>query len=197
MSNREQILKEAYRCMAELWCSPRDVDGEKLKKEAEEVIQKLNKMDAKTASLLESFLKENCVSEEEYVDLFELNPKCPLYLGSHVYEEPKTCAQAGVSDRNDYMIELLGVYKHFGWSPDGKELPDYLPSVIEFLALTAESGEDPIRKKLIVEYILPFLPPLRSRLEELKTPYLYLLKACEGILHLDCPGGGLESGISE
>lgn len=182
MNKKEQTLKDIYGCLAELWCSPQDVDREKVKKDGEEVIKKLRGVDAESAVLLASFLKENSTSEEDYVDLFELNPKCPLYLGSHVYEEPKTCAGAAVSDRNEYMIELIGIYKHFGWSPDGKELPDYLPSMIEFLALTVQSKEDPVRKKLIQEYILPFLPPVRSKLEELKSPYLCLLKAWERVL---------------
>lgn len=185
MNSREQILRDIYSCMAELWCSPQDVDREKLNKEVEAIITPLREMDGEAALLLENFLKEKSISEEEYVDLFELDPKCPLYLGSHAYEEPKTCAQAAVSDRNEYMIELLGIYKHFGWSPDGKELPDYLPSVLEFLGLTMQSRDDPVRKKLITEYILPYLPPLRSKLEELKTPYLRLLNAGESILNFD------------
>ena len=63
--------------------------------------------------------------------------------------------------------------------------------MMEFLALTADS-EDPIRDKLIQEYILPYLPPMRSKLEELKTPYLYLLDALEKALKLD-----LEIGTGE
>jgi nitrate reductase molybdenum cofactor assembly chaperone len=82
------------------------------------------------------------------------------------------------------MIELLGIYRHLGLMPNRKELPDYLPLVVELLSLTAGS-EDRVREKLITEYILPFLPPIRSRLEELKTPYLYLLDALERVLKLD------------
>lgn len=185
MNNQEQILKEVYGCIAELWCHPQDVEMEALREDTREVIKKLKNVDEPGAGLLNDFLEKNSLSEEEYIDLFELDPKCPLYLGSHLYEEPKTCAQAGVSDRNGYMIELQGIYKHFGWMPDGKELPDYLPAVIEFLALTLSSKNDPVRKKLIQEYILPFLPPLRKKLEELKTPYLSLLNAWERVLNFD------------
>ncbi|MDP6727232.1 MAG: hypothetical protein QF847_08320, partial [Candidatus Marinimicrobia bacterium] len=45
--------------------------------------------------------------------------------------------------------------------------------------------DDPIRGKFIDEYILPFLPPIRSRLEELETPYLHLLSALEKVIDLD------------
>lgn len=185
MSNKEQILRDSYHCLAELWCSPQDVDVNKVKNEAKGIVNQLEDLDEESGVLLKSFLQENAISEEDYIDLFELNPKCPLYLGSHVYEEPKTCAQAGVSDRNDYMIDLIGIYKHFGWLPDVKELPDYLPSMMEFLGLTVQHKDDPVRKKLIKEYILPFLPPIHSRLEELKTPYLFLLKAGMRILNFE------------
>lgn len=106
------------------------------------------------------------------------------YLGSHAFEEPKTCAQAAVSDRNEYMLDMIGLYRHFGLGLKGKELPDYLPLMVEALALTADT-QDPIRTKLIEEYILPFLPPLRSRLEALGTPYLHLLDGLERLLKLD------------
>jgi hypothetical protein len=31
-----------------------------------------------------------------------------------------TCANAAVSDRNGYMIDLTGIYKHFGQMPKAK-----------------------------------------------------------------------------
>jgi len=184
---REQILKDVYALIADLWCSPPEADAtrESIKKDAEDVVKRLESIDKESAMLLSSFLRENAISEEDYVDLFELDPQCALYLGSHRYDEPKTCANAAVSDRNGYMIELTGIYKHFGQMPNGKELPDYLPLMVDFLSLTAESKDDPVREKLIEEYFLPFLPPMRSRLEELRTPYLYLLDALQKVINLE------------
>jgi nitrate reductase delta subunit len=83
------------------------------------------------------------------------------------------------------MIELVGIYRHFGQALDGKELPDFLPLMVEFLSLTVESRDDPVRAKLIDEYMVPFLPPMRSRLEELETPYLHLLGALERLMSAD------------
>ncbi len=182
-----QILKDVYALIAELWCSPfeADVTRESIKKDAEDVVKRLVSIDKESAMLLSRFLRENAISEEDYVDLFELEPQCSLYLGSHTYDEPKTCANAAVSDRNGYMIELTGLYKHFGQTPNGKELPDYLPLMVDFLSLTAESKDDPVRGKLIEEYCLPFLPPMRSRLEALRTPYLYLLDALQKVIDLE------------
>jgi len=133
---------------------------------------------------LEEFLASYPPTEEEYVELFELSPRCSLYLGSHVFAEPKTCAQAALSDRNGYMIELVGIYKHFGLTLKDRELPDYLPLMVEFLALTADR-EDPVREKFIREYVLPFLSPLRQRLEALDSPYRRLVEGLERLLQRD------------
>ncbi|MDP7059145.1 MAG: hypothetical protein QF416_01565 [Candidatus Marinimicrobia bacterium] len=185
--NGNQVVKDVYALIGELWCSPPEADTEraKTKKDAERVLAGLETVDKESAKFLSIFLKEETISDEDYIDLFELQPKCPLYLGSHTFDEPKTCANAAVSDRNEYMIELIGIYRHFGQSINGGELPDYLPLMVDFLSLTAESKDDPIRGKFIDEYILPFLPPIRSRLEELETPYLHLLSALEKVIDLD------------
>jgi nitrate reductase delta subunit len=191
MSEMPQLLQRAYALVADLWCNPQDVEVESARAETEAIVPFLGEVDGEGAAHLERFLAHYPLGEEEYVELFELDPRCPLYLGSHTFDEPKTCAQAAVSDRNEYMIELVGVYKHFGVGLNGKELPDYLPLMVEFLALTAEA-EDPIREKFIREYTLPFLPPLRERLETLNSPYLHLSDGLERLLKLD-----LEARIKE
>jgi len=182
--NHEQLLTDFYALIAELWCGPpvTDATNEKLQKDAEKMVKKLQGFDKEAATLLSRFLAENAIAEEDYIDLFELDPECALYLGSHSYEEPKTCANAAVSDRNEYMIELIGIYRHFGQTPNGQELPDYLPLMVDFLALTVASKDDSVRQKLIDEYLLPYLPPMRSRLKALETPYLYLFDAMEKVI---------------
>ncbi len=182
-----ETLKDAYALIAELWCGPprSDVERAAIRSGAEEAREQLEDLDEESAALLGRFLEHEAIAEEDYIDLFELEPQCPLYLGSYRYEEPKTCANAGVSERNDYMIDLVGVYRHFGRVLNGKDLPDYLPLMVDFLSLTSESKEDPIRDKFINEYFLPYLPPMRSRLEELKTPYLYLFDALERVISVE------------
>jgi nitrate reductase delta subunit len=181
------VVRDVYTLIGNLWCSPPETDAEReeIEKDAERVVERLDSIDQESARLLSSFLEENTISEEDYIDLFELEPQCPLYLGSHRYDEPKTCANAAVSNRNEYMIELVGVYRHFGQTPNGKELPDYLPLIVDFLSLTVESKDDPVREKLITEYVVQFLPPMRSRLEELETPYLHLLDALVKVIDVD------------
>ena len=191
MSDKTQVLRDVYAALAELWSSPQDIDQEKADGLISEALARWESIDEAGPTCLSRFLQAP-VPETDYVDLFELDPRCPLYLGSHTFDEPTTCAGAATSDRNGYMLELGGIYKHFGMTLNGKELADYLPLMMEFLALSAES-EDPIRDKLIREYILPYLPPMRSKLEELKTPYFYLLDALERALKLDLEIGTREA----
>ena len=190
MSDKTQVLRDVYAALAELWSSPQDIDQEKADGLISEALARWESIDEAGPTCLSRFLQAP-VPETDSVDLFELDPRCPLYLGSHTFDEPTTCAGAATSDRNGYMLELGGIYKHFGMTLNGKELADYLPLMMEFLALPAES-EDPIRDKLIREYILPYLPPMRSKLEELKTPYLYLLDALERTLKFDLENGTRE-----
>ena len=182
---KNKIIKDVYKLMSELWCSPSEINLTNIKKNSENIIKKLEDINKESAMLLQKFLEENTISDESYIDLFELDPKCPLYLGTHSYDEPKTCAGAGVSDRNKYMIELRAIYKHFEKIADEKELPDYLPLMIDFLSLTIESKNDSVRGKFIKEYLLPFLPPVQSKLKELKTPYIYLIDALNKITNID------------
>lgn len=183
MSETIATWRDGYAALANLWCSPADVDPAETHRQAELLLAELERVDVEAAGSLAGFLQQP-ISEEEYVELFELDPRCPLYLGSHSFDEPKTCAQAGVSDRNGYMIEILGVYRHLGLITSGNELADYLPLMLEFLSLTAES-DDPVREKLVREYMLPYLPPLAARLEALKSPYRQLLDATERVMRLD------------
>lgn len=155
---------------------------------SEETIGKIARdIDGEAAAHLSSFLKGiGSINGDEYVQTFELSPKCPIYLGHHVFEEPATCAKAATSGRNMYMIELINIYKHIGLEMDvKKEMPDYLPVMIEFLWLSLQRQEDSIREKFVKEYMMPALPEIVNRLEELGSPYLNLIKALYCIVQAD------------
>ncbi|MEW6277870.1 MAG: hypothetical protein AB1758_04545 [Candidatus Eremiobacterota bacterium] len=176
-------LSQVYRSIAELWCSPCDVDLQEASRSARAAATGWKATNPEGAESLSRFL-EGLPTEEEYIDLFELDPRCSLYLGSNVFAEPESCAKAGVCDRNAYMLELVGIYRHFGLMPNGRDLPDYLPQVVDFLGLSWASN-DPMRDKAVREYVLPYLPPIRSRLEELGSAYTHLLDALERALQQD------------
>jgi len=181
------MLQDVYTLIGDLWTGPlaSDTQNADIRRDGAALAKQLKAVDKEGASALSDFLDQHDVSEEAYVDLFELDPQCPLYLGHHRFDEPKTCAGAAVSDRNAYMIDLVGVYRHFGRAPNGKELPDYLPLMIDFLSMTTDAKDDPIRQKFVDEFFLPFLPPIRTRLEKLETPYLHLFDAMERVIEVE------------
>ncbi len=179
------ILRETYAVLSELWCNPADVDTEALKEKAYGIAHMLADINEEAPNKLAQFLETYPPTEEYYIEVFELSPKCPLYLGSYLFEEPKTCAQAGVSERNDYMIDILGIYKHFGLGMVEKELPDFLPLMLEFLSITADKREDKIRRKFIEEYMMPALEPMKEKVKEVGAPHLLLLDLLEELLKFD------------
>ena len=69
--NQDKFLTEFYALIAELWCGPpvTDAVNEKLQKDAEKIVAKLQSFDKEAATLLSSFLAENAIAEEDYIDL--------------------------------------------------------------------------------------------------------------------------------
>lgn len=128
-------------------------------------------------------------SADEYVHTLELSPPCPLYLGAYLFDEPESCRGAALSERNAYMLDLTGLYRHFGFELDRRELPDYLPVVVEFLGLSAGTGtqlrEARLRRFLLESYVAPALPPLHAKLATYESPYAALVEALEALVRLE------------
>lgn len=141
------------------------------------------------AAPLEAFLEDpEAWSEELYLATLELSPAVPPYLGTHLFDEPGSCRGAARSDRNPYMVELRGIYRHFGWELEGGELPDYLPLMADFLRLTlnVEGRRDlSIRRYFLEELLRPGLGPLERALEERKSPYALPVRALRRVVERD------------
>jgi nitrate reductase molybdenum cofactor assembly chaperone NarJ/NarW len=65
-------------------------------------------------------------AEEAYVELFDRGRSTSLYLFEHVHGEAR--------DRGAAMVELNELYAAAGLELAGRELPDYLPVVLEYLS---------------------------------------------------------------
>lgn len=175
-------LARSYRLIAELLLHPAERDGdavEAVRRDLPETIR----------DPLGRFLADPAGrSPDEYVHTLELSPPCPLYLGAYLFDEPETCRGAAISERNAYMRDLSGLYRHFGFELEGRELPDFLPAVAEFLGLSlrreARRGES-LRRVLLEEYVVPALPHLREKLAEYGSPYAALVEALEALVSLD------------
>jgi nitrate reductase assembly molybdenum cofactor insertion protein NarJ len=136
-------------------------------------------IDADVEAHLRRFLDQReTVDAEEYINLFELSPRCPLYLGAHQFDEPTTCTQAGLSDRNTFMLEIANIYRHFGVEMH-TELPDYLPAMTEFLAITAgcPPQDDEVRIRLIDKLMIDGVRLVATKLEPLNVPQGQLVEA--------------------
>jgi nitrate reductase delta subunit len=65
-------------------------------------------------------------AEERYVDLFDRGRALSLHLFEHLHGESR--------DRGEAMVELKQLYEHAGFELSARELPDYLPVVLEYLS---------------------------------------------------------------
>ncbi|HXT80162.1 MAG TPA: nitrate reductase molybdenum cofactor assembly chaperone [Acetobacteraceae bacterium] len=65
-------------------------------------------------------------AEERYVDLFDRGRALSLNLFEHVHGESR--------DRGTAMVELKQIYQSAGFALSSRELPDYLPVLLEYLS---------------------------------------------------------------
>jgi nitrate reductase delta subunit len=68
--------------------------------------------------------------QERYVALFDRGRRLSLHLFEHVHGESK--------DRGQAMVDLVDAYRSHGFDLAARELPDYLPLFLEFLAQLPE-----------------------------------------------------------
>ncbi len=96
--------------------------------------------------------------QEDYTELFERGRYLSLLLFEHVHGESR--------DRGQAMVDLLAQYEAAGFAIGVRELPDYIPLYLEYLA-TRESDE--AREGLAdVSHLLALLA---TRLIERESPY--------------------------
>jgi nitrate reductase delta subunit len=183
--NNVSVLSSCYRLIAELFLYPEERDGVRIEKELRTVRQ----CPASIRDSIDRFLREPASSSaDEYIKMFELSPLCPLYLGSYLFNEPNSCRGMGLSGRNAYMIELVNIYKHFGYKLNGGELPDFLPLVVDFLWISLEQRERDrigLRRHFLKRYLLPGVELFSAALKKYKSPYIWLIESLEAALSVD------------
>jgi nitrate reductase delta subunit len=169
-------LAPAYRLISELFLYPEDRDSDRIKAG----MARLAKAPVELHAPLEAFLAAPAaMSAEEYVATLELGPLAPLYLGAYLYEEPQTCRGAGTSGRNGYMLELANIYRHFGVELAGGEMADFVPVVVDFLAISLEHRDKDrigLRRYFIETLLINGIESLLSALRKCESPYAYLVE---------------------
>jgi nitrate reductase delta subunit len=182
---KKETIVAGYRLIAELFVNP----SQRIDSDIALWLNMVKVELPEVAQIAEQFLAlDSSLSSNEYVSTLELSPPCPLYLGTHLFEEPSTCSGISTSPRNAYMLELGGVYEHFGFDLGSIELPDFLPVMLEFAALSIENEEiDTIglRKRFLEKYLRLGIRPLSNRLEKFKSDYRLLMNAIEILVNVD------------
>lgn len=106
--------------------------------------------------------------KEFYVSTFDFSTKYTFYLTYHRYGDER--------ERGEVLAQLKEVYLKEGLFPN-RELPDYLPLVLEFASLEhTEKG-----REILTEY-LKELQKIHKNLSEDKNPYVHLLDVLLSLL---------------
>jgi nitrate reductase delta subunit len=98
-----------------------------------------------------------------YVRTFDFDRRATLHLTYHTHGDRR---QRGLE-----LVKLKRRYAEAGLPLTGDELPDYLPVVLEFAALSPSYGA-----QLLTEFRTP-IELVRSRLHQTDSPYAGLLDA--------------------
>ena len=106
--------------------------------------------------------------EEEYVRTFDMVPEHSLHLTHHLIGEDK--------NRGPALIDLGEFYKSYGVdiSISAKELPDFLPLMLEFVAML-----DADEARMFLSRWTKVLRQLRVNLEEAGSRYANVIRLIE------------------
>jgi nitrate reductase delta subunit len=103
--------------------------------------------------------------QERYTAAFEMNPATTLNITYHIWGDGEKRAGA--------LSRLQQLYAHAGYAKTSTELPDYLPLMLEFLAVFPEAQQsEPFRRcfgkmDLLVDRLRKIAPPYAALLQPL------------------------------
>jgi nitrate reductase molybdenum cofactor assembly chaperone NarJ/NarW len=103
-------------------------------------------------------------AQERWLGLFDRGRAMSLLLFEHIHGESR--------DRGQAMVDLIETYRSHGFELASKELPDYLPLVLEYLS--QRPGEE-VRDWL--HHTGHILELLAARAAERESPYAILFEA--------------------
>ena len=102
--------------------------------------------------------------EKSYVVTFDLKRKCCLYLTYYATGDTRRRGQA--------LVAFKEAYRAAGWEFDADELPDFLPAVLEFSAVS----DSPVAGQLLAAH-REGIEVLRAALLAMSSPYAGLIEA--------------------
>ena len=102
-------------------------------------------------------------AQARYDGLFERGRSLSLWLFEHVQGESR--------DRGQAMVDLMDQYQQAGFEIGLKELPDYLPMYLEFLAYQAAVTGDDIQIRIDIADVSHIIALLAARLKDRGSLY--------------------------
>ncbi len=108
--------------------------------------------------------EEPLALQQHYVETFDLDKRCSLYLTFYDDGDTRT--------RGTALLRLKRMYRAAGLPLEGAELPDYLPAMLEFAA-DAPGG----RGQIMLREHRAAIELLRLSLHDRRTPYADVLEA--------------------
>lgn len=123
---------------------------------------------------LEHFMQELAAQplldlQERYVALFDRGRALSLHLFEHVHGESR--------DRGQAMADLLELYRAGGLALAARELPDYLPLMLEYASTRPREAAYELLEDAMGVIVL-----LGARLAERHSPYAVLFDALETMI---------------
>lgn len=106
--------------------------------------------------------------QEQYVMLFDRGRALSLHLFEHVHGESR--------DRGQAMVDLLELYRAGGLELAARELPDYLPLMLEYLSTRPQPEAQELLDDAMAVIVL-----LGARLAERGSDYALLFEALEAL----------------
>ena len=166
MNEKQKIYKLAAICLqypSEDWLGARELKNEINKLENKEIRQNLSRF---VDYLISQDIHDLWAS---YVDTFDFNDKTSLYM---------TYSKLGDErERGEALVELKEQYREAGFELDTTELPDYLPIMLEFGAISDENISDKLFQKHYEA-----ISELQGELEAIGNPYHFVIKACIDVM---------------
>ncbi|TVO77733.1 nitrate reductase molybdenum cofactor assembly chaperone [Sedimenticola selenatireducens] len=109
--------------------------------------------------------------QSQYVQTFDMVPEHDLHLTHHLFGDDR--------GRGPALIDLSEYYKASGLEVEGKEIPDFLPLILEYV-----STLDDLQARVFLGDAAKVLKVISENLEKAESPYARILRIVENRGHL-------------
>ncbi|MDW5498656.1 nitrate reductase molybdenum cofactor assembly chaperone [Pseudomonas lundensis] len=154
-----------------------------------EALEPASELDLHHSAQLILFIRRFCARplldvQAEYCELFDRGRATSLLLFEHVHGESR--------DRGQAMVDLMAQYREAGLEIDSRELPDFLPLYLEYLASRSKA-----QAAGGLQDIAPILALLGARLQQRASPYAVLFDLLLALSGSDVQAQALESQVAK